>query len=248
MKTQNSSGQRHPAGFTLVELLVVIVMVAVLAVLVFMMSRKGIDKANSARCMGNLRQIGVALTTYQSENNGYPSQTGGITWDREILPHLGYYGGRDLKGTAKFTKSAWPELEGIVSTFACPADKYPRSSGTYKRSYAIVPWTCNWSNGTSFRGWKERPFGKGVPLSIVPDPMRAALVVEWHQGTEALENVCGSGNHTYHDRGGPDSAGRVVHGSRQIVMFADGHTELLPFMANAEFVEKYWPGTIGTVD
>lgn len=248
MRNPDASGPRNPAGFTLVEVLVVIVMVAVLAFLIFSMSRKGIDKAHTARCMGNLRQIGFALTNYQSENNGYPSQNSGTTWDREILPGLGYNGVRNLKGTTNFAKSAWPELEGIVSTFACPADKYPRSSNSYKRSYAIVPWTCNWSNGTSFRGWKERPFGKGVPVSIVQDPLRAALVVEWHQGTEALENVCGSGNHAYHDRGGPDSAGRVVHGTRQIVLFADGHTELLPFMPNALFVEKYWPGTIGLVD
>ncbi len=237
-----------PRGFTLVELLVVITMVAVLALIVFTMARKGLEKAHTASCMSNLRQIGLALTAYQSENQGYPSQNSGKTWDREILPYLGYTGDRDLTGTGKFTKSDWPELDGILDVFACPSDKYTRSNGHYKRSYAIVPWTTNWSNGTSFRGWKTRPFGKGVPITIVTQPEKSALVVEWHQGTEAIENVCGSGNHTYHDRGGPDSTGREVHGNRQIVVFADAHTEILPFLPNSEFVKKYWPGSIGTVD
>ncbi len=240
--------RRFPSAFTLVELLVVIAMLAVLALLVLTMSNKGKEKANRATCMGNLRQIGIALTDYQAENNGYPSQSGGITWDRAILPQLGYTGDRDLKGTSKFTKSAWPELSRTLAVFACPSDKQARSAGTYKRSYAIVPWTTNWSNGTSFRGWKDRPFGKGVPISLVSQPNRAAIVVEWHEGSEGIENVCGSGSHTYHDRGGPDSAGRTVHGRSQIVLFADSHTEILPFISNAEFVEKYWPGTIGSVN
>lgn len=245
---RNRPPSRLANGFTLVELLVVVVMIAVLALIVFSMARKGLEKANTANCMSNLRQIGLALTTYQSENQGYPSQNSGKTWDREILPYLGYTGGRDLKGTSKFTKSAWPELAGTLDIFACPSDKYSRTSASFKRSYAIVPWTTNWSNGTAFRGWKDRPFGRGVPISIVNAPEKSALVVEWHQGTEAIENICGSGGHTYHDRGGPDEAGRDVHGNRQIVLFADSHTEILPFLSNAEFVKKYWPGSIGNVD
>ena len=74
------------------------------------------------------------------------------------------------------------------------------------------------------------------------------MVVEWHQGKEGIENVCGSGSHTFHDRGGPDGDDRDVHKRKQNVLFADGHVERLPFMKNGEFVEQYWPGSIGNLD
>lgn len=234
-------------GFTLVELLVVIVMIAALAAIVFTIARKGMDKANTAGCINNMRQIGLALTSYQSENQGYPSNKG-TTWDRAILPNLGYDGPKNLAGGGPFSKSQWPELQGIVDIFACPSDKKPRSSSTFKRSYAIVPWTTNHSDGTSFRGWKDREYNKGVPLSIVQDPERAALLVEWHAGTEGIANVCGSGGHAFHDQGGPLGNGLEVHGHRQIVLFADVHTELMPQIPGPKFVEKYWPGKLDSVN
>jgi hypothetical protein len=113
----------------------------------------------------------------------------------------------------------------------------------------ILPWTTNWSNGTQFRGRKNRPFNQGVPISIVADPSRAATVVEWHSGdNDGVPNRLGAGGHAYHDRGGPDGPKDRLHGRNQIVLFADGHTEVLPFMSNAEFVKKYWPGEIGNVN
>ncbi|QTN34292.1 DUF1559 domain-containing protein [Akkermansiaceae bacterium] len=247
MPPENPAARRNP-GFTLVELLIVISIVLILALIAFMFTRRAMDRAHTVSCSNNLRQIGVGLTGYQQENNGYPSQNSGITWDRAILPHMGYLGDRSLVGTSPFRKSAWAELASVVKPFACPADRKPRSQDRFKRSYSIVPWTTNWSNGTQFRGWKNRPYNKGVPLSIVDEPGRAAMVVEWHTGTESLENLCGGGNHTYHDRGGPDKPEDTLHGKKQIVLFADGHTEMLPFMTNADFVQKYWPGVLGTVD
>ena len=83
---------------------------------------------------------------------------------------------------------------------------------------------------------------------IVRDPVTAAVVVEWHAGEESIENVLGSGSHGYHDRGGPDGSDRDVHKKTQIVLFADGHTEILPFMNTKEFIDKYWPGTIGSTN
>ena len=65
---------------------------------------------------------------------------------------------------------------------------------------------------------------------------------------DGVPNHCGSGGHAYHDRGGPDGPDDTVHNRNQVVLFADGHTEILPFIPNAEFVKRYWPGEIGTLD
>lgn len=231
------------------ELMVTIVIVAVLAALVFALARNMMAKASVANCSSNLRQIGFAFASHDTDYRRFPGRNDGMAWDRALIPYLGYSGDDDLSGQAALARSEWGELQQIAEIFCCPADKKPRDSDVYKRSYAIVPWTTNWSNGTQFRGWKNRPFNQGVPLTIVPNASRAAVLVEWHSGEDdGVANRLGSGGHAFHDRGGPDGPDDEVHGRNQIVLFADGHTEVLPFISNAEFVERYWPGQIGSAN
>jgi len=68
MKTQlPRTIRRH--GFTLVELLVVIIIIAVLASLVFVVAQRGMASANKSRTVSQMREIGVAVATWASENN-----------------------------------------------------------------------------------------------------------------------------------------------------------------------------------
>ncbi len=52
---------RYESGFTLVELLVVIVIVAVLASLGFMVARRGLQASQASTTVSNLRQIGTCI-------------------------------------------------------------------------------------------------------------------------------------------------------------------------------------------
>jgi prepilin-type N-terminal cleavage/methylation domain-containing protein len=235
--------RRRRLGFTLVELVVVITIIAVLAAVVMMMASRMRRTADEAVTTANLRQIGLALVSFTAENNRFPSMQGDPVWDRSILPFLGY--SNLPAGTGNISAKTYADLEGVAKIFAAPADKEPRSKDFFKRSFAIVPWTTNWSNGTAFRGWKGLPFNKGVRYSMLNSPEQAAMLVQWYEGASGTPNYLGSGAHAYHDIGGRQPA----LGNYQLVLFADGHVEKLSArLSNAEFVAKYWPGTIGNIN
>ncbi len=68
--------KRAARAFTLVELLVVIAILAILASFATPAIGNAIERGRSAKCVGNLRQIGVAVQQYIADNdNTFPCIT-----------------------------------------------------------------------------------------------------------------------------------------------------------------------------
>lgn len=81
-------------GFTLVELMVVIVIVAVLSSLAFMMANRAKQAAKNAATLNNLREIGTGVAAWMSENgNFYPpcwdnTKGNNRSWAQTLDPYI----------------------------------------------------------------------------------------------------------------------------------------------------------------
>ena len=97
---------RRRRGFSLIELLIVLGIVAVLLALLFPVGRKARAMAHLASCQNNLRQIGVALRAYETDHDG--------RWPDKIT--TGDYGFRVRPGyVSAGEKGALPEVYGLAA-------------------------------------------------------------------------------------------------------------------------------------
>ena len=98
-----------PRGFTLIELLVVVAIVAVLAALAVPAVGYGIARADSAKCLGNLRAMGVGLNAWLADNN-------------MVMPPLAA-GRKSLDENVPVIDTVLAAYLPDPRVFACPADK-----------------------------------------------------------------------------------------------------------------------------
>lgn len=210
---QRFGGKAHGehARFTLVELLVVIAVIAILASLLMGATRKAVEFSRSISCVNNLKQIGLGLGGYQSDNRGFfpPNNNRNYenSWDSMVASYLG------LNGNGAATQ--W--YKNIHAPFlVCLQDD---RSAAYKRSYSMNGIITGTTRGVS-------RYNESVNADTIRHPSRTLTVFDYWNLTDNYQ-FC----YPYGTTAGwmgisaipLRSDGRFFHGPNMNFGFVDGH-------------------------
>lgn len=106
----DSQMSKSSEAFTLVELLTVLAILGILGAILVPVVGGVRAQARSAQCASNLRQIGMAILGYASENKGRLPQ----------VAHLGAMGGESVS----WVRTLRPWLGNTDAVRICPSDRY----------------------------------------------------------------------------------------------------------------------------
>lgn len=253
MSTRPSPRKACPQkqGFTVLELLVVIVIIAILAALLLPVIGSVRTKARRLACVNNLHQLSLAVRIYSDESNDASPSPRPPGTSITNVPTL-YSGFKELIKDYAGQRGASSRHNKL---FSCPADVMNPSwlvSSNRSRPFHFVEKSVH-----DLRGWHyssyvfnggdnlTRQIGSwsynfpgltGVKLSSVRHPDRTVLLLEF----------CGLVPYSWHDpssHGVSTADGTAYNDSKNVVNFVDGHVNYIRMYFNGGWAATYNPPT-----
>lgn len=152
-------------GFTLVELLVVITIIAVLAMLSFAGANMFIDRGKKVQALSQFRDLSAGLQSYITENQRPPLPQANRDSGEDVV-----FGDKGGELTNDFVIAA---LYGDVSTLQGFNNKYPQEElNPRKESYLVLPMTAEKKNGMGPDAVVYDPWGRPIMIAINAPPFQ----------------------------------------------------------------------------
>lgn len=199
---------RKSRGFTLVELLVVIGIIAVLIAMIMPALNRSRQAARRIVCLSNLRQLTMAWISYSGEHKGMLVSS--ATNDDTTWVNAG-------DGSDSLTTGALYPYIGNTAIYLCPNDRV-----NYWRTYSM-------NDFLGAGGWNSAPGQQAHRMSDVTVPWATYVFIEeldprgFNEGSFAVWPYPGPGTNqwvdylaTWHDNAG-------------MISFADGHAQVWQF-------------------
>ena len=212
------------SGFTLVELLVTILIIAVLAAILMVATTSARRSADNSVCLSNLRNIGIGIELYTQDRNGIlpaanfgpPNNKPPLEMFQMVLPEYVYGSDATRDANGKVSVSSG-------TTFTCPAAQRQFKADSKATTYGF-------NHAIRFQGSGSANAQNLNKINVV-NPTKTMIMMDgcnaWYGQTsapsaywfwEVVEN--GDRRPTKNKK-----KNDFVHGGKVNVLFVDGHTE-----------------------
>ncbi|MBX3733348.1 MAG: prepilin-type N-terminal cleavage/methylation domain-containing protein [Verrucomicrobiae bacterium] len=248
--SRRSSVRGSRTGFSLVELLVVVAVVAVLAGLLLPVLGRSRQRAQGIQCMNHHRQLTLAWLNYALDHSDRIPAASASTRETELAMPAWVDGWLDLNPDNPsnwdvtrdiHVSPIWPYCGGAAAIFRCPSDasRVTPSSGPWQgrivprvRSMSMSLWFGGFGGALSLStGAVSPPWRLYRRLGDLVDPGASMTALFWDQ----REDTINYGNFLIDMTGWPDAPEQVrwqvdlpgaYHGQAGGLSFADGHSEI----------------------